>query len=629
MALDQNQRGAMVMSPLGPDVLAIRNFQFNEELSAEFDATLDILSEDYEVDPKALLGKPVDVKLELMIGERFFNGIVTEFHFTGATGTHATYQAVLRPWTWVMAQRTDCRIFQDMTAPEIIEKVVKEAGFSDFLDVGALSDSYATREYCVQYNESDTNFVYRLMEQEGIASFFRHEEGKHTLVLLDWNDKFEPMSGYEALQYFPETDQQRSEGEHVYGWLLRSALTPGAHATTDYDFKVPRKDMAVTSSAPSGHSHDDREVFEWPGGYVERSDGERYAKLSRECLQSGRERAVGRANARGLSAGHTFELTSFPRADQNKNYLLLTVAHEFNATDYRSGSKGGAPWYECRFTCSDPKLLYRPSKAAHHPQIVGPQTALVVGAEGEEIWTDEFGRIKVQFHWDRYGEKDENSSCWIRVAQPWAGNAWGGQHIPRMGQEVIIEFLEGDPDRPICTGAVYNGDNPHPFTLPENKTQSGIRSQSTKEATGFNQFLFEDKKGEEFIHTVAEKDMVVDVKNDRFLNIGNNYVRTVHANEVTEVTGKRQVVVKDSEMTEVTNDRWVHVKSNNFLKAVGSIQSHAEGDILIQGDNSVTIKCGEATIQLTKDGRISLNGKQVDSTASGANIVKGATITLN
>lgn len=628
MDLDQKDRGAEFITSLGANTLSLTAMNFSEELSAEFYGSVDCISADFEIDPKALLGKNVSVKMNLMDGERHFNAIVTEFHFTGSDGTSANYRAVLKPWTWVMAQRTDCRIFQDMTAPEIIEEVISTAGFADFFDKKALSDEYAKREYCVQYNESDTNFIYRLMEEEGIASYFVHTDSKHVLTLSDWNDDFEPMSGCETLKFFPEQGQQRAEGEHVYSWHLRNSLTSGAHATCDYDFKIPRKDMGVSSSSPDGHTHDDREVFDWPGRFVERVDGERYTKLRREMLQSGRERITGRANAKGLSAGHLFTLENFPRADQNRAYLLLTVEHSFRVSDYRSGG-GSGQWYECNFTCSDPKLLYRPIRAANRPQVVGPQTAIVVGPEGEEIWTDEHGRIKVQFHWDRYGENDENSSCWIRVSQSWAGKAWGGQFIPRIGMEVLVEFLEGDPDRPLCTGAVYNGDNPYPFTLPENKTQSGIRTNSTKGGEGFNQFLFEDKKGEEYIHTVAEKDMVVDVKNDRHMNIGANLIRTIHANEVTEVTGKRQVVVKDNEMTEVTKDRWVHVKSNNFLKAVGSIQSHAEGDILIQGDNSVTIKCGKAQIQLTKDGRISLNGVQVDSTASDANIVKGAVITLN
>ena len=534
MDVDQKDRGAEFITPLGTNTLALTTFNFNEELSAEFFGTVDCISSDFEIDAKSLLGKNVAIKLNLMEGERYFNAIVTEFHFTGSDGTNANYRAVLKPWTWVMAQRTDCRIYQDMTAPEIIEDVIKTAGFVDFLDTKALSDEYAKREYCVQYNESDTNFIYRLMEEEGIASFFVHSDSKHVLTLSDWNDDFEPMSGYETLKFFPEQGQQRAEGEHVYSWHLRNALTSGAHATIDYDFKIPGKDMAVSSSAPDGHMHDDREIFDWPGRFVERADGERYTKLRREMLQSGRERITGRANAKGLSAGHLFTLESFPRADQNRAYLLLSVDHSFRVTDYRSGGSKGQ-WYECSFTCSDPKLLYRPSRTAHRPRIVGPQTALVVGPEGEEIWVDEHGRIKVQFHWDRYGERNENSSCWLRVSQSWAGKAWGGQFIPRMGMEVLVEFLEGDPDRPLCTGAVYNGDNPYPFTLPENKTQSGIRSNSTKDATGANELLFEDMTEMENIFVHAQKDYTERVLNTRTTRIDSHDVRSIGDNEYVVV----------------------------------------------------------------------------------------------
>jgi len=628
MGIFQSNRGAAIATPLGADVLAIRTFQFNEELSAEFHASVEMLSTNFDIDPKDLLGKEVTIRLELMTGERYFHAVVTEFSFTGSTGTHATYQATLRPWTWVMGQKTDCRTFVNKTVPTIIKEIIKEAGVpAEYYDDGNLSDTYSTREFCVQYNESDTNFIFRLMYEEGISFFFKHENDKHVLTVSDWNDDFEPMGGYEVLQYFPETGQQRTE-EHVYGWHLRNALTPGAHATTDYDFKVPRKDMMVSSKAPDGHANDDREVFQWPGGFIERADGERFAKVRRELHQAGRARVVGTSNARGLSAGHLFNLINFPRADQNRAYLLLTVTHDFHATDYETGGEGGAPWYECRFTCSDPKLLYRPANTSMRPRIVGPQTAIVVGPKGEEIWTDEHGRIKVRFHWDRHSGGHSKSSNWIRVAQPWAGKGWGGQHIPRIGQEVVIEFLEGDPDRPICTGAVYNGDNQYPFTLPENKTQSGIRSNSTKDGTGFNQFVFEDKKGEEYIHTVAEKDMVTDVKNDKHLNVGNNYVRTVHADEATEITGQRQLVVDKNEMVQVTQDRWVEVTGKQYFKIGPKLTFDCAGDILMQATNSITLQVGDSKIQITPGG-ITINGGQIDTIATGVNNIKGGKVTLN
>jgi len=624
MDVDQKDRGAEFITPLGANVLALTALSFHEELSAEFFGTVDCISSDFEIDAKTLLGKNVSVKLLLPEGERFFNAIVTEFHFTGSDGTSANYRAVLKPWTWVMAQRTDCRIFQDMTAPEIIEEVISTAGFAEFFDKKALSDEYAKREYCVQYNESDTNFVYRLMEEEGIASFFVHSDSKHMLTLSDWNDDFEPMSGYETLPFFPEQGQQRAEGEHIYSWHLRNALTSGAHATTDYDFKIPRKDMSVSSSAPDGHTHDEREVYDWPGRFVERADGERYTKLRREMLQSRRERISGRANAKGMSAGHLFTLENFPRANQNRAYLLLSVEHNFRVTDYRSGAAAGQ-WYECSFTCSDPKLLYRPSRTANRPQIVGPQTALVVGPDGEEIWTDEHGRIKVQFHWDRYGESDENSSCWIRVSQSWAGKAWGGQFIPRIGMEVLVEFLEGDPDRPLCTGAVYNGDNPYPFTLPENKTQSGIRSNSTKNAVGFNAVRFEDMKGGEqvFIHAQKDQDIIVNdelrewvgkdlhqmVENDRVMEAKADASDSVGENRI-DATGKTHAmsVGKDSSLS-VGKKHSIVAGESSYIKAGKAAVFESGGDLII--------KAPSGFIRIGSDG-ITIQGSKVNINSGGS-----------
>lgn len=638
MDILQDKRGAKILTVLGPDALVLRSLSFDETLNADFEGHVEVLSTNFNIDPREMIGQFVTIELETMLGPRYFNAVASKFQYAGAIGRHALYEIRLTPWMQLLTLRQDCRVFTNMTAPKIIEEVLEKANCKGLYDIKSLSDEYRERELCIQYNETDENFIRRLMAQEGINSFYRHTNGNHELVLTDMNDEFENFPGYESLKYFPKEEQRRAEGEHVYAWTLNNLVSSGTHATSDYDFKMPGKDLYVSSTAPDKHKNDDQEIFQWPGNFVKRTDGERYTKISREQAQNLRGFANGQSNARGLSAGHVFSLENFPKVDVNGAYLVVSVHHSFKASDFETvtGAGGGSALYENTFTCSDPKMLYRGHTHTKTPIIHGPQTATIVGdKEGkEEIWTDEYGRVQIRFHWDRHWDEDASNSekvnsAWLRVAQKWAGPGWGSQHIPRVGQEVIVEFLDGNPDYPIVTGAVYNGDNKPPFSLPENKTQSGIRSQSTKDGTGFNQFLFEDKKGGEYIHTVAEKDMVTDVKNDKFVNIGNNYVRTIHANEVTEVTGKRQVVVKDSDMSEITKDRWAHVKNNDFLKVIGTITSHAEGDILIQGDNSITLKCGEATIQLTKDGRISLNGAQVDSTASGANILKGAKITLN
>lgn len=635
--LDQNARGAKFHSPLGPGILALRSFTFHEELGGDFRGNVEVLSPDFNIEATSLLGQKVSIELDTMGGGRFFHAILTDFAFVGSTGSSAIYQAVLQPWTHVLDKKVDCRIFQNMTAPDIINSVVNATAFKEYLDSAKLSDTYRAREYCVQYNESDRNFIYRLMQEEGIAAHFVHTDESHILTLSDWEDGFEAMPGYETLPYFPETGAMRSDGEHIYQWLTRSRLTSGSSVALDYDFKAPGKDMVDTNAKLGNHENDDQEVFRWPGGFVELGDGERYNKLGIERLQVDRERVSGESNARGLSAGHTFSLYNFPRQDQNISYLILSVQHKFTATDYRSGS-GGQTNYQCRFDCMDAEKIYRPKRTALVPRMAGPQTARVVGPEGEEIHTDEYGRIKVRFYWDRHGPAKErgtepmpeNSSVWMRVVQPWGGSGWGMQTIPRIGQEVLIEFLEGDPDRPICTGAVYNGDNKPPFTLPENKTQSGMRSNSTKGGGGFNQFMMEDKKGEEYIHIVGEKDMIVDIKNERHMNIGSNYIKTVHADQAAEIKGSNQKVIGGTETVQTGGNRWVNVGASQYYEVAQDMTLDTlAGSVYIKAKTNITLECGAARIQLSENGTISISGSQIDIDASGAAVLKGNPITLN
>ncbi|MEL6363530.1 MAG: type VI secretion system tip protein TssI/VgrG [Pseudomonadota bacterium] len=613
MKLQQADRSAIVATPTGPDSMVLSRMTVRDRLNGLFSIDLRLVSTDFDIAPDDVLGEPFGVSMRTSVGERCFHGIVTEFRFAGSQGRLSAYEATLRPWVWLLGYRSDCRIFQEMSAPDIITAVVDEAGFGGELDVSGLTETYEAREYCVQYNETDLDFILRLMEDEGINYVFRFEEGRHVMALSDWNDAFEPAPDYEQIAYFPQDGQQRREKEHIYRWSLTRALVSGAAALTDYDFSAPKKDLLAASAEPLGCSHGDKEMFEWPGGYFEPSPGDRRVRVRRESLQTPKEIAVGVANARGLDAGRSFTLENFPREDQNKDYVVIEATHDFTAANPETG--GEAERYECRFRAVGKETPIRPGRTAPRPRVYGPQVAIVVGPSGEEIFTDEHGRIKVHFYWDRHGEKDENASCWVRVAQPWAGKGWGFQHIPRLGQEVIVEFLEGDPDRPVVVGALYNGDNAPPFALPGSKTQSGVRSNSSTGGGGSNELRFEDAAGSEQIYIHAQKDQDVEVENnethqigvDRTKSIGNDETVSVGNNRTESVGVDQSTTIGSNETHSVGVDQSMTVGANqtvgvganrswtigaNETISVGAVRSHtvaAADNLAVGGAQAVEV----------------------------------------
>jgi type VI secretion system secreted protein VgrG len=525
--ITQQHRGLVIGTPLGEDVLLLRAMTANEHLGRLFEYRLDLVSENHQIALADIVGQNVTIRLERPDGEpRYFNGYVSRFEHVGfahvADDRHvAEYQATVVPWLWFLTRTTDCRIHQNMTVPDIIKQVFRDHGFTDFDD--ALGGSYREWEYCVQYRETDFNFVSRLMEQEGIYWYFVHENGKHTLVLADGYSSHEPVPGYEELPYYPPGDQHgMRERDHVWNWTVGCEVQPGVYALNDFDFQKPRKDLKTRARGPRPHANAEFEVFDHPGEYVEGADGETYVSIRLEELQAQYEVASGAGSAAGVAVGALFTLAGHPRADQNREYLVVSATHELRNDPFATSMAAPEDIHTVSFTAIYARQPYRSPRLTPKPLIQGPQTAIVVGKSGEEIWTDRHGRVKVQFHWDRYGTFDENSSCWVRVSQGWAGKEWGHIQIPRMGQEVIVEFLEGDPDRPIITGRVYNGDNMPPYGLPDNATQSGVKSRSTKGGTpaNFNELRFEDKKGGEQVFLQAEKDLTIHVKNAEAETVG-------------------------------------------------------------------------------------------------------------
>ncbi|AZO31828.1 MULTISPECIES: type VI secretion system tip protein TssI/VgrG [Mesorhizobium] len=507
-----NERATVVQTPVGGDVLTFTHLVGRDEISRCFAYTVGFVSKSHDVDPLKVLGGVVSVEGE-SDPKRWFSGLVSEFKLTRIEDRLAFYEAVVRPWLWFLGNTTDCRIFQNMTAVEIVEKIFSKYGIAKFEK--RLQGSYPSREYCVQYDESDLDFVQRLMEHEGIFYFFEHDEGKHTLVLCDAMSKLKPAPGYEKVLYNFEGQASRRDVEYITEWIPGSSVRPGAYAHTDYDFEKPGADLMAKSAQPFSHKEAAGENYRQPGAHLDVGRGDAIAGVRREELQAVHQRSTAVGTVRGLFSGCKFKLESFPRDDQNQDYLVVSAEYRLFDPGYRTQNEAHSENFKVVLGMAPTKLPYRPPRITPRPIMRGPQTATVVGPSGEEIFTDKYARVKVQFHWDRLGKKDQNSSCFVRVSQTWAGSGWGFIQIPRIGQEVIVDFIEGDPDLPIITGRVYNAAEMPPYGLPGNATQSGWKSNSSKGGGGYNELMFEDKAGSELVNFQAQKDHHLLIKHDR------------------------------------------------------------------------------------------------------------------
>lgn len=557
-------RTLILTTSQGDHVLFIRRMTVNEELGRLFQIELELVSERSDLNLEDFIAQNVTLRVEPPGGtQRVFNGHITRFGQAGMTGQLHAYRATVHPWLWFLTRNADCRIFQHQTVPDIVKQVFRDRGFTDFEE--RLSGSYRPWDYCVQYRETDFNFVNRLLENEGIYYYFKHEAGKHILVLSDSVSAHSRQTGYEKIPYFPPDTHPRRERDHIYDWRISHEIQPGAYALDDYDFERPKASLKTRSVVRRPHAYGDFEIYDYPGDYLQSADGEAYARARIEELQWQYRRQQGEGNALGLAVGNLFELTDYPREDQNREYLLVAAHSIFESSAYETlpGGESG-DHYQCDFTCIPSDQQYRSPRITPKPIVRGPQTAVVTGKPGEEIWTDEHGRVKVHFHWDRHGKEDENSSCWMRVAQHWAGKSWGAIYVPRIGQEVIVEFFEGDPDRPIITGRVYNGDNMPPYALPANQTQSGVKSRSSKGGTGdnYNEIRFEDKKGAEQILIHAEKNQSIEVEHDETHWVGHDRTKTINHDETIHVKHDRIETVNNNETVTIGVNRSVTIRGN-------------------------------------------------------------------
>ena len=626
MPLKQENRPLGIKTALKDDVLALRSFSIQEQLGRMFQIEAELSSEDGEIDFDKVVGRNATIRLE--IGDkatRYFNGEVSRLVQVAHKDGFACYRATLVPWLWFLTRTADCYIFQEMTVREIIEDVFTTYGFNDY--EFNLSATYKAREYCVQYRETDFNFVSRLMEQEGIYYYFKHENGKNTLMLSDAISAHKPFKGYEEV-IFHEVKTAGASREAVTEWTMEKEVQPILYALQDFDFKKPKNSLLASASVTRQYGAAHFEMFDFPGEYVEPADGDRLADVRINELQAQYEVLEGLSNVRGLSTGCTFKLKKHTRADQNREYLITSVSLSADGGPFGSmgeSSEAEGEHFSCSFTCIEKKQQFRSPRLTPKPIIQGPQTAIIVGPAGEEIYTDKYGRVKVLFHWDRYSKADENSSCWVRVSQGLAGKGWGQISNPRIGQEVIIEFLEGDPDRPIITGRVYNAEAMPPYALPANQTMSAIKSNSSKGGAGFNEIRLEDKKGEEQIFMHGEKNLDIRIKNDAFetidhdrnLVIGNDQVEhvknnrsetvdadhmeTISKDRHLKVVGKEAKDVGKSQSLTVTGDVIEVFKANHSEQTTGNYYLKAE-NIVIEASTNITINVGESFIAIEKSG---------------------------
>ncbi len=615
--------------------LRVLGFSGTEGISELFTFSLSLASDDGEIDIDALVGQPAAITIFHENGERYIHGIISRFE-QGSEGTDFTpYYAEMVPEVWLLTQRFGCRIHQEMDVGEIIEKELTDAGIpTDKFELNLTAD-YEKREFCVRYRESIWNFLARLMEDEGIFYYFEHTEEGAVLKIADAESAHESIASPDIIPFRDMSGLVEGE-EAVFTYRYSQELRPGTVTYRDFDFEKPsllfEGQMEKTTSA---ERDDSLEVYDYPGGYVKPDVGETIADLRKQALQSRRIIGLGESLVRRFIPGFKFTLEEHPRSDFNREYIITWISHR-GTQPHGEASAGGHFEYNNEFRCIPSDTPYRPARRTPRPVVEGTQTAIVTGPSGEEIWPDKHGRVKVQFHWDREGNYDENSSCWIRVSQLWAGLSWGAMWIPRIGHEVIVDFLEGNPDKPIIIGRVYHGENPPPYKLPDDKTKSTIKSESSKGGGGFNEIRFEDLKGSEEVFIQAEKDMNETIKNnrsstignDRSESVGNNRTRTVKNDETVSINNNQTITVKKNITITSTEGNYSAstVKGTTTVSSKGDTSHSTNANYSITADSDITAK--GANIYLTGEGEMNSKGATVGIEASGAMVAKGKPVTI-
>jgi type VI secretion system secreted protein VgrG len=621
----QASRALRIDTPLGSDTLLLRSFSGQEGVSQLFRFQLELLSENDSISFDSIVGKKVTVHLQILDSERGFNGFISRFSQGRRDENLTYYRAEMVPWLWFLTRKADCRIFQHKTAPDIIKKVFEDLGFQDFQF--RLYGSFRPRDYCVQYRETNFNFVSRLMEEEGICYFFEHSQdgSKHTLVLANDEGAHKPCPGQPKARCDLVSGGRRFE-DVISEWRVEQEYRPSAWAHTDYNFETPSTDLMVSVKEEGTY-----EIYDYPGVYTKKGDGDQLAKTRLQETLAFKSRVSGKSNCRCFTAGSLVEVTDHYRKDMNQKWMLTAVYHQCTMGEaYISGGNDEGFFYSNTFECIPASVPFRPLRVTPKPSVQGCQTALVVGPSGEEIYTDKYGRVKVQFYWDREGKKNENSSCWMRVSYPWAGKSWGGIHIPRMGQEVVVDFLEGDPDQPIIIGRVYNAERMPPWTLPGKKVVSGLKSDSTKGSGGYNEYSMDDTKGNELINIHAQYDQQKKVEHDERVNVGHDRTEQVGNNETITIGNNRVEKVVNNETITIGVNRTEQVGSNESI-TIGANRTENVG-----ANESITVALTRTRnvginemVNIGGAQEITIGGLQVLSVGVTRAVTVGASQTVN
>lgn len=556
------------LSGLEVDALLFAHLTGADHVSQCFEFNVLAESFDPDIQSSDLLGEPVTVILHPDVHNpdlvRFFHGIVDQFRFEGNDDEDLfQYRLILRPKLWQLSKVTDNRIFQDVSVQNIVGTILDETGITDYrFDINGSARN--VREYCVQFGETSLDFIQRLMEHEGVFYFFEFEEGKHTLVMTDNMTALPPAGSGGTLRFEPN-DLIDTQGEGVVSRFRRTdTMVSATHTLTDYNFETPSADLIARSENGGMHTGDEAERYTYPGHYMDSRIGSDVALVRIEENRALQYQIFARSNASAVWSGSLVSLYDYPRDSENQEYLILSTEYDILDGQYSAGTdfdRDVGILTNLRMVPSD--RVFRPARTTPKPVMKGPQTARVVGPAGEEIYTDEYARVKVHFFWDRLGAGDEASTCWIRVSAGWAGAGWGFIHIPRIGQEVIVDFLDGDPDRPIITGRVYNAEQMPPYELPANATQSGWKSDSSKGGGGWNELRFEDFKGSEEVYFQAEKDHNELIKNNETRHIGNDFDENVVNNANQDIGVNRDETVGNNKTTSVGVNRTVDIGSND------------------------------------------------------------------
>ncbi|AYV45137.1 hypothetical protein CFHF_04020 [Caulobacter flavus] len=662
MLIEQTQeyREATIdMRGLSTDQILLSRLSAEERLSEPFSIVVEVISQDGVIDFRPHLGADTVVVMEENRQiSRAFHGVLWQAQSLGEAPQGLVYRLVLRPWLSLLSLGMDSRIFQNKTAPQILHEVFERNGFSKY-DLKRLKTAYKPRDYCVQFRESDFAFVSRLMEEEGIYYFFEHDEEGHTLVLADAPSCHQPSKELPDVPFVRPGSERSRRRAHLSAWSERVSPAPQRVTLRDFHFIKPPERFVSMDKATGEYQLETAELYDYPGGHAiygeteASGEGKRYAAARLAASRAERRSFTGSGDAFALGCGETFDLTEHLVEEYNRDFLIVGAAHHLSADSYRSGGEGGYQ-IEVEVEVVPADTLWRSRLKTPKPVVGGPQTATVTGPKGEVVWPDKYGRVKVQFHWDRQGKFDADTSCWVRVSHAWADAGFGTVMLPRIGEEVVIDFLDGDPDQPLITGRVYNATHMPPYELPNHKTRSTWKSRTVGKSgdyagaeepprgdePGFNELRLEDKGGDEEIFVHAQRNLKAWVRLDESRKAGRDMKVRVGRDRVTEIKHDETITVEtgDESRKIAKGGRRTKInKSDDLVVETGDYSMTVEkGKVLIDAKREILLKVGSNTVKISPKG-IEINGMTIvakaDTSLSAkaltAEVKAGTVLTLN